>query len=488
MKVLYLPLDSRPCNYRFPVQLLNMAGHDCLVPAPDQMDYFRKPSHHAAIREFLLENAAHADALILSVDQLAYGSLLASRDTHVSTKEALDRLQLVRTLRQAYPSLLIVAYGVILRSSISTLRTQDIAWHNLITEYSQAAHRAALSALPQDQAELQRITALLPQEMRDAYHQVRERNHTVNRHCIDFLREGTFDRLLLLQEDSQPLGFHRMEQDALRARMADVSGTGKIALHNGTDEGGCLCAASLAQRPLKLYVETLGRPSYNFVAKYEDRPFDENIRSSCAFAGIELTTWDEADKVLLVLPPDTEPQQDVLAADTSYSVADAMRDGRLVDQVADMLRRGKPVGLLDVRYANGGAMRFMETLAHRCDVLSLSAYAAWNTASNALGTILAQLQLGQDGQANQAFTLERLLDDLIYQSRVRSQLRTALAALGEDVLSLKDKQRAEQHLNTLMEQAVQSSPLFRERQIQARYALPWPRIFEASVTAGGRPL
>ena len=202
MNVLYLPLDSRPCNYRFPVQLLNMAGHDCLVPAPDQMDYFRKPSHHATIREFLLENAAHADALILSVDQLAYGSLLASRDTHVSTEEALDRLQLVRTLRQAYPSLLIVAYGVILRSSISTLRTQDIAWHNLITEYSQAAHRAALSALPQDQAELQRITALLPQEMRDAYHQVRERNHTVNRHCIDFLREGTFDRLLLLQEDS----------------------------------------------------------------------------------------------------------------------------------------------------------------------------------------------------------------------------------------------------------------------------------------------
>ena len=41
MRMVYLPLDSRPCNLRFPVQLAAFAGHTCLTPGLDAMDQFR---------------------------------------------------------------------------------------------------------------------------------------------------------------------------------------------------------------------------------------------------------------------------------------------------------------------------------------------------------------------------------------------------------------------------------------------------------------
>lgn len=482
MNIVYLPIDSRPCNARFPAQLLAMSGLSCRVPELGDMDYFRTPAPHRPIAEFLVRETAEADVLILAVDQLAFGSLLASREFDVGEEDALSRVAWIATLKERNPRLKIIAFSVIMRSSISTLRAEDVVHHHTMTAYSQAFHRARISQSQEDRVEADRLAASIPAQILDKYYRVRARNHAVNRACLALVEKGIIDRLLLLQEDSQPLGFHKLEQEVLTADIDRLGVRERVAMHNGTDEGGCLCAAAAAEKPWKLYVHALDGGNCDFVAKYEDRPLMDNIRSHCRFAGIALTAREDADQILCVLTPDVEPQRDI-PYPPMETPEDRIRNEELAEALAGLMEGDKPVGLLDVRYANGGSIRFMEALAKKADPMALCAYAAWNTASNSLGTVLAQMALGKDADANRLFTAERLMDDLLYQAVVRGALQKELAALGEDPLSLKDKIRAEELLRERMEEAVRTSPVFSRYDVSADSGLPWPRTFEASVTA-----
>lgn len=78
MKLVILPLDSRPCTYDFPIHLARGGGLEPCAPPLELMDWYRRPSDFHKISAWLEEFCAGADALICSMDQLTYGGLLAS--------------------------------------------------------------------------------------------------------------------------------------------------------------------------------------------------------------------------------------------------------------------------------------------------------------------------------------------------------------------------------------------------------------------------
>ena len=53
MRVACLPLDSRPCNALFPVQLAHWAGAECVTPQQAEMDDYTVPASFEATRAFL---------------------------------------------------------------------------------------------------------------------------------------------------------------------------------------------------------------------------------------------------------------------------------------------------------------------------------------------------------------------------------------------------------------------------------------------------
>lgn len=481
MKIVYLPLDSRPCNYRFPVQLLQMAGAECIVPPLQDMDFFTTPSDFHKIETFLSTQTIDADTLIVSIDQLIYGSLLASRQHTLDAQMAQARLGLLTALKAANPALTIYAFSVIMRTSISTLKADDLKYYEAFTAYSQAVHRAQAEGDAQAQQEADALEAFIPDALMSHYRAVRQRNHQINQDCIMLCHTGVIDNLLLLQEDSQPYGLHKLEQEALSHVIHEFNCYDSVTMHNGTDEGGCLCAAKATNKPCKLGLQMLGDSNHEFVAKYEDRPFASNIQSHCHYAGITLTQQNDADYILTVLHPIGHAQTDVPSPDKEPEM-----DKQCLAALASQFEKaGDPsgrTGLLDVYYGNGGAKVFMDSIARTDGTLPFSSYAAWNTASNALGTILAQLKLGTGHPDNLIFTIERILDDLVYQADVRFQLQALLQEkYGEDILHLTDKARADSHLMVLMEKAAASCPLLKGYHIEATYTLPWPRTFEVSV-------
>jgi energy-converting hydrogenase A subunit M len=483
MTLFYLPMDSRPCNTLFPVQLLNCAGVSCKIPPEEAVDYFTRPSDPGEVTRFLEEAAKEGGTLILSVDKLVFDSLLASREDSVTLEEALAKLHLISRLKKNSPRLKVIAFNVLLRSSTSTLKLSDVRHHHAVTAYSQARHRAVISGLPEDLRAVEEIANEIPSVILDKYLFVRERNHAVNLECLSMAKENVFDRLLLLQEDSQPLGLHRLEQQAVMRELGGVPDE-RITLCNGADEAGCICAAYAAAKPLKLYIHPLGGDSLSFTAKYEDRPFMENIESHARFAGIELTSREDADKILCVLAPFGPEQRDALLP-TDETEEERARLTARAEELAGLINGSRPIGLLDVYYANGGSYTFCRELARRFNLLSLEAYAAWNTASNSLGTVLAQLALGRDKEKSRLFTAERLSDDLLYQSTVRHMLQEALQASGEDPYHLKDKAAAERLLNEYMREVAVQSGFFDGYSFEAVYSLPWPRTFEVLVDIHG---
>lgn len=474
MKVLYLPLDSRPCNAVFPVQMARWAGAECMVPPPEVMDYFTTPADWSGVRGFLEGRFAEADALVVSVDQLCFGGLLASREAAVALPEALSRLELLEKLHRAHPEKPIHAFSVIIRSTISTLRLSDLEVYRAVTAYSEYSDRYAVMHQEADRQRLEEAEKKIPPERLKQVMDIRRRNHRVNLRCLEWRKEGVLSSLSLLMEDSQPYGFHRREQRTLMMRM---EGTRDTFLHNGTDEGGCVSMAkAISREELPLQVRWLGRDDGKFIAKFEDRPFIQNVRDNMIYLG--LRSAEEADRVLVITVPPEGQQGD--CHDGAEDVCPEEILLAMAEEVNRLIAAGKQVYLLDELCANGGSPKLLSAV----NAEGLAGYAAWNSATNAMGTILAQIVTDAlAGKPNLRFRNERFMDDMLYESIIRGEMDRELRAAGEDPYCLSDKAPVEKRVNEIYRRLGEDpafAGVFRaiRQGGEGRMTLPWPRTFE----------
>ena len=475
MRVACLCLDSRPVNTQFLQELAAWAGSEAVLPRPEEMDCFRTPGSFEGAMAFLRRELPRADAAVISLDRLCFGSLIASRaEESASPQDALNRLEALQALLADHPQVPVYAFSVIMRSSISTLSAGDLTAYRAMTEYSVHCDRFDRFGLEEDRQAMEAARALMPEGLLDRVLRVRERNLSVNLRAVELAASGVFRSLSLLQEDCQTYGLPRKDQRALLARMGEL-GTANVYLRNGADEGGavCLAGALRAGRPaIPAEVITLGEAG--FTAPYEDRPFPENLRSACEELGIVPAAG--AKNVILVCCPEHGEQEEAERP---------AREGYLrlcAERADELVASGRQVYLLDVVRANGGSLDLVRAMKR---AEGLAGYSAWNTASNSMGTLLAQLVTDDlRGEANFAFLEERLLDDLFYQGLLRQTLQEQLCALGEDVYALTDKPRAEAVLAQLF--ARELPALWPLPELPAyRTSLPWPRTFEMKAEVPG---
>ena len=484
MKLVILPLDSRPCTREFPAQLAQSAGISAFVPPLEVMDWYRTPSDFCRIAAWLEEACAGAGALICSLDQLAYGGLLASRCMEVPETQALRRAAFLRRLKQKYPALDIYLSSVIMRTTVSTLKQEDQVWWEKVALYSQLAAQPGCEAARR----LAQLEAQIPSHVLQTFLAARGRNHQVNREAVALLAEGIVKQVCFLQEDSAPQGMHRAEQQQLQA-LAEAQGVSEqVSIHCGTDECacalvGCLAAQRQAGGPaLRLYVEWLAG-DMQFTARYEDRPFAENLDAylkTCRIMRVQ--SPKDAQAVLAVYAP-SGPQMDLaMAPEDAVCAYTPGQLGNIAERLQALMDTGLPTGLLDVYHANGGESSLLRLAAQNGLLARLAAYAGWNTACNSLGTILGQLLAAGTGAspaALAAFTQERLLDDWVYQAIVRPRWNRELRAAGTDIWVLQDVPGANARLQQLMELTPETR-LVCSRPFRAQ--LCWPRTFEASIT------
>ncbi len=481
----FLPLDSRPCTYDFPVQLALKPGAQVILPPEGYISEYRDPSDTKRNIKWLKEIAPKCDALVISAEQLIHGGLIQSRNAKMTLDEQRAVLGEIENIKNTSPNVKIYLSTVLMRTSISTVNEQTRIWWEKVNVYSHLKYLALSGADAEIRRQCKNLEREIPEEVLTSYHTARQVNHEINRACIYLAAKNIVDALLILQEDCAPERIHWFEQ---RVLMEDIEKYGlqdRVFLFNGTDEAGCeLIQKAIHPEGTDAEVVWL-TGNTDFIANYEDRPFMENLMGH--MRALNIRPCPGAKKVICVLPP-KKKQGEASEPRTGDAVDYTPEELKAVsEKIRDLTGQGRHCYLMDVDFANGGNTRLLDVLGQTMPVSDLWGYAGWNTASNSLGTLLSQLLAGNENTPeNQAFTYERILDDCVYQPIVRHEVTKRVRDMGEDVFNIRNIPQTEAWLK----EAFQNQRPLLERIFGGKVPkfdakLRWNRLFEAEIFIRG---
>jgi len=458
-RLLLIPLDDRPSSVDFPVRIGAIAGATVVTPPRELLGRFTQPADADAVQRWMRttialaprrtarpRDTAQVDAVIVSVDLLAYGGLVASRTLESgNVEQALARLQLLREIRARYPRLPIYASASLMRLA-PTADGQNEGYREALARWAEIAPD---SMRPAEAEELVRLRARIPEAILTAYRVARARNVRVHEALLDLSAEGVLTHLVFTQDDARARGVHLGEREQLTAQIARRRLQERISIQSGTDEFGMLLVAraltALRGRSPLVGVQYVAPDDSARLMPFEDRPLAETVRAHLRLAGARIPdargarTPDEVALQLVVHTARATPERSVRAAalvrESAYPVilADVDPSGSI---------QGADTTLTDLLVSSGL-------------FASLVGYGGWNTAGNAVGTAVAHgvvrwlvahdssVALFPDRQASQAaFLLDRWLDDDLYKSRIRPALVASVHARGWDPFRLTAAQTA----------------------------------------------
>lgn len=496
------PLDNRPCTYRFPQQLAAIAGDELLVPAWEMLGDLHKPGQADAVCDWV-KKLPEVQALIVSVDMLAYGGLVASRRALTPLEKATTRLEVLREFRKQRPGTPIYAFNILMRLAVTMDSDAAAVNYYNIMRYARLADEAERFNSDYLREQLQKVESEIPPAALQEYLAARERNHRINLQMIEWLEEGIFDYLLITQEDAAEFGLHRREQDALLQKACDLNVTEKMSLHPGADEAALTLLARHWDTGATFRLHWSNAQDAHRIAPFEDRPFDDSLLQHMAALRGELTEGEDADFEFYINAPVAVARRD---EDEDAQKQRAQALGPLVDDMERKINDGKWVALCDVAFPNGADDVLMNLLETRGLLGRLAAFAGWNTAGNTLGTVLTQCaalvrhrQVTSTSHlppSNSLFTFERLIDDWFYQSRVRPRIEKTARDHGLSPLDLGGTAEpveaqalrelrgyahilAQRHFKSMLQKCEVSLPWHRSFEVDFRATLAAPEVLEA---------
>jgi len=491
-----LPLDDRPCNTRFPAQIAAIGADALTLPDPSTLGRFNVPGNFNALQNWL-DELPEVSALIVSIDMLAYGGLVASRKTTTELPVALERLEILRAWRAKHPHVPVYAFNVLMRLAITMDSDAAVPHYYNIMKWARLCDEAQRFPTPENQAELEQVRAQLPDEIVEAYLTARRRNHHVNLAMIDWLAEGTFDHLLVTQEDCTEFGLHRREQDELIERARELGVEQDFTLHPGADEAALTLLARGWNDGISFQIDWSCDERKRDIAVFEDVPYEDALHSHIyATSGRLVGEGEQADVRLFVNAPvgGSQKQETSEARQTRREEFNS----KFLPQIVAALDAGERVALCDVAFPNGADDVLMTAVTDfGGDILSrLIAFGGWNTAGNTTGTILAECaalvrgqKLGQGEKAaklNRNFLFERLLDDWYYQADLRARLEKEARDSGFSPLSMNGhtsqiEASARREISVFAREL--ASKHFGAQVRDLKVSLPWGRTFEVAVGA-----
>jgi hypothetical protein len=432
-RVLFLPCDTRPQTLELPLQLARAAGLEVRVPDRGMLNHLNEPGNTRAIAQWLRQEAAWADGLILTLETLTLGGMIPARRVSDSLEDALTRLEVLPELRRINPKLRILAYGVIVRVAHDNDPLEEKPYYaehgpglRKIGEWMDRVERGG------NPAQLEEARRAVPAEVLQDWLGTRERNHAIHQRALEMLSDGVLEHVCLTLDDTTPYGLAARDRRRLEARIDALNLWNRADVYPGADEVAAVLLAralvNTSRRKPSVWVRYPSSLAEQSVMLYEDRPLGELIKAHLRAAGcVPASRASAADVVLAVNAPvvrQAHRQPDFEVVDTA-----SRHLPEFVDRIRDDLRAQRTVTVADVAYANGAEERFTRLLLSAVDVTQLGGYAAWNTAGNTLGSAIASGVIAlhcADPLALTEANFSRLVDDWLYQGRVRAEVREAL--------------------------------------------------------------
>jgi hypothetical protein len=479
-----LPLDNRPPNYLFPVQLAQIAGIELLLPPREFLGDLHRGAQRDSLERWLLQ-LPEVDALIVAIDTFAFGGLAQSRQLKESQTDAISRLKVLLQWREQRPQVPLYAFNVLMRLGI-TMDSDGVAVNHFnLQRYSRLADEAAHFDSDYLRQQLAEVTAQIDPKVLSDYLATRTRNHQINAEMLRWLADEKFDFLSLVQEDCAEFGLHRGEQKVLLEAIDELHLQEKISLHPGADEAGMVLLARLWNTKSTFRVHWSEQSGAAQIPPFEDRPFAETLAAQLRVSNCSEVESDADFALFINAPLNYSRQQQT----TDQKETHREKMFQFAKQIKIALEQNQRVAVCDAAFPNGADDVLMQVLDKQHLLGKLCAFAAWNTASNALGTVIAQCAAFAAGDFegngfNQHFVLDRILDDWIYQTRLRPQMEKRARATGVSPLNLGTfeeelQKQTEREMKGYAQLIAQRH--FKRKLKQCHVTFPWGRTFEVEL-------
>eukprot|EP00940_MAST-03C_sp_MAST-3C-sp2_P002834 g2834.t1 len=451
-------------------------------------------------------STGNVSAAIVSLDMMLYGGLIASRSSNDTLGVVSARLHKLLKSRDRSTKLYLSTTVMRIPSYNGDFEEPWYwaQWGEDLYKYSY--HKGRYDVL-NDAADLKAYENLadsvIPSSVLNTFLWRRARNHNISRELLVLSSNSdAIETVYVNQDDSGEYGINVEEANDLSSLRDRLNlSTSTVKIYPGADEVG----VTLLGRVLSDFAEDNLRPTVRvrwrapnasaLIPNYESRPVRETVRSQLEAAGMRLVDRENGttDVVFLVNNfahvPQLEASQQPGTFPPRSEYASLLRE----DESADSIR-----AFADVRYSNGGDLAFVDYLLEEVGGSSPQlipgsfAYAGWNTDGNTLGTTAANAVVlwhlkrhrHESLATSRLFTLLRITEDVLYQSRVRQLLIERVERDGGDVNNLGSNLTAYESfcLQRLSNRSLANTLNVSPFPSIASVYFPWNRTFEIGFT------
>ncbi|HEY5563179.1 MAG TPA: DUF4127 family protein [Clostridiaceae bacterium] len=503
-KLMYLPLDERPCNFIYPQRIAEEASEVILITPPKALLGCKKQSANIEkLWVWIEENIKDCSYMVTSIDMIIYGGIVPSRIHYITMEECNNRLNRLSELKRKYPSLKINAFNLIMRVPSYNSSEEEPEYYDQygekIYKYSWETDRTChKKASLEENEELNELKKSIPALILEDYMERRKINHYINKETIKFIKNGIIDFLIIPIDDCSEYGFSALEQRQLMQYIERNDIQDKVYMYPSADDIGCTLTArvinEIKNSTPKVFVRYSSSIGPSIIPKYEDRPLGESVKYQIlASGGVIVDSSQQADIILMVNAPTIGGAEMAEAPDAKNRDISYYLNRNLIEFVLATkyyIQQGKKCAIADVAFCNGADDELMRMMNKQHLLQDLIAYAGWNTSGNTLGTVISysmiryQLQI----KSNNLFHYERLIEDWGYQANVRTQLSVEIENMGIDTMNLKDDGEnvaliAVKLLNEFIEEQL---PVFANLYYVKDVYFPWNRLFEIGISIGKR--
>jgi len=481
MKIALLHIDNRPVCYNLPKDTAGI-DNNLEIFLPDRK-FLGSLRTYANVNEILnwFEKIEEVDAVVVSLDTIAYGGLIASRRCPGSVEEIKINLQKFKQICDK-KKVKIYAFSSVMRISNNNVNEEEKEYWNLygtqIFEYSQRFHKEGTDV------------SEVPQEILSDYLATRNRNFQINKMYLEWAKEGFFNTLVFSKDDCAEFGFNVLEADILQRNVIEQNLTDFVLVKTGADEIPlALFARSVCdfyEKSPKIFPKFLTPEDRGLISNYEDISIEQSVNAQLNLANCKITNEKEADIILMINNFEAHQGEIVMGVKT-----------KPFERNFDLPE--KPFLIADVRFANGADNKFADKLLKKkFDIKNFYGYSGWNTSANTLGSLICAgvvryFTKDFNEEAFKKLQMIRFLDDWAYQANLRQILRKAphpnqpLTKHPQDVLLGRVPQGGREprpnviRLKIAMLKYENRLKKFLGINPRIKYYFPWKRFFEVGI-------
>ena len=437
-KILYIPIDNRPCNLKQTAEVAEKLGYEILSPPEEFLGTgatFEKFGQPEELWQWLNDNAAGVQAAVISTDAMLYGSLVGSRQHDLTAEEVLRRAEKFADFKKNFPYLPIYAFATIMRTPTVLGSSSEPEYYKqygkAIYDYAWLKDKQEIEELSRNERkEFARLKNHIPQEVSADWFARRDKNFNANKYFVDLMESGVFEYLLIGCDDNAKFSQTHLESRHLSDYGKELPVT-QFQVMSGADELGILMISrainkDLNEIPFVAAEYNEGKGSETIPRLSNEKISDSIYGAIFAAGGLPIPASERADFVVAV---NTNFDGKTFNSDSAKNKISPRRGTRTFMKIlTNLLEKNYPVGIADISTSNGADNALMEQLRENDLQFKLHAYGGWNTATNSSGFLIGAgvLTKFMTEYEKNSLLLTRYLDDWAYQSNVRTQINNGL--------------------------------------------------------------